>query len=201
MRCRTGRCSRGRSSRVIPRSDSERGIFSDVPRSQIQPQSRSHEDPSLMLAVALGMTTTELREQQDRMARIGRIEKMTASASESRVAGGLTTGGNTISEPLFNPVHPANPVLQLHVAVAGLTSASPSSSPILSVLANLSCSDNDTFRPVAIDGGDENSNRSCLADSRDDQPALRAWKHPRPPRAALQHADRPPRDALAVARR
>jgi len=36
-----------------------------------------------MLSVALEMTTTELREQQDRMARIGRIEKMTASASGS----------------------------------------------------------------------------------------------------------------------
>jgi len=33
------------------------------------------------------MTTTELREQQDRMARIDRIEKMTAAASGSVPAG------------------------------------------------------------------------------------------------------------------
>jgi len=66
-----------------------------------------------MLSVALEMTTTELREQQDRMARIGRIEKM-ASALES-VSRGPNDWREHISEPLFNPVHPANPVLQLQL--------------------------------------------------------------------------------------
>jgi hypothetical protein len=82
---RYGECGAARVSVLeavaLCHPERQRGIFSDVPVARPATMTFTR-DPSLMLSVALEMTTTELREQQDRMARIGRIEKM-ASALES----------------------------------------------------------------------------------------------------------------------